>query len=101
MMTDGSSRIVSTPDVLGGEPRVAGRRISVLQIHEQVEKQGLEPGTVAGKYDLDVADVYRALAYYHDHVEEMTAVRRQREQVIETHRDDALTPDDRDAPTAE
>lgn len=100
-MTHGGGRIVSTPDVLGGEPRVAGRRISVLQIHEQVEERGLEPGTVAGTYDLDVADIYHALAYYHDHIEEMMKVRQQREQVIEAHRDDALTPDDRDVPTAE
>lgn len=95
-----SARIVSTQDVLGGEPRIAGRRISVLQIYELVEGRGDSPETVASRYDLDIADVYHALAYYHDNVLEMTEVRQRRRETIEAHRDDALTPDDLDHATA-
>lgn len=61
------------------EPHVAGRRISVLQIHELVEHAGENPEAVADRYDLDLADVYHALAYYHDHPREMAEVRRDRE----------------------
>jgi uncharacterized protein (DUF433 family) len=74
---------VKTEDVLGGEPRIEGTRIGVLLVYERVEGRGLEPQTVADRHDLDVADVYRALAYYHDHPREMEEVRRQREAAVE------------------
>jgi len=74
---------VATEDVLGGEPRIEGTRIGVLFVYERVEGRGLEPQTVADRHGLDVADVYRALAYYHDHPREMEEVRRRREAAIE------------------
>jgi len=86
-------RIVAD-DAMGGEPRVEGRRVTVLQLHDLVEEQGLAPQAAADRYDLDVAAVYRALAYYHEHPREMTRVRAEREQTIAEHRDRGLTPDD-------
>ena len=71
---------------LHDEPHIEGRRITVQFIQSRVEGRGLEPQTVADRHELDVADVYRALTYYHDHPEEMRAVERQREQAIEAHR---------------
>jgi hypothetical protein len=41
-----------------------------------------------------VADVYRALTYYHDHPEEMRAVERQREEAVEDHKHLTTDPDD-------
>lgn len=99
MATQESTRIVSTPDVLGGDPRIEGRRLSVFFIHEQVEGRGLDPGTVADRYDLDVADVYRALAYYHENPDEMAEIRARREQRHEAASDDpdvATGPEDLD-----
>ena len=46
-------RIVRDEDVLGGEPRVAGKRLGVLFIKEHVEDGGLEPRVVADRYDLE------------------------------------------------
>jgi uncharacterized protein (DUF433 family) len=66
------------------EPHIRGRRITVRFVHAQVEGRGLRPETVADRHDLDIADVYHALAYYHDHPEEMTTVERQREEAIES-----------------
>lgn len=60
------------------EPHVSGRRISVLQIYELVEEAHETPRAVADRYDLDVADIYHALAYYYDHPRQMANVRRQR-----------------------
>ena len=81
------------------EPHVKGRRISVLQLRDRVEERGLEPRTVASRYELDVADVYRALAYYHEHPEEMQQIRERHEEIYETveqeareHRPDDVTP---------
>jgi uncharacterized protein (DUF433 family) len=79
---------------LHDEPHLEGRRITVQFIKAQVEDRGLEPRTVADRYDIDVADVYRALTYYHDHPEEMRAVERQRETAVEGHEHLTTDPDD-------
>jgi Uncharacterized conserved protein len=84
---------VTTPEVLGGDPRIAGIRISVLFVYERVEGRGLEPQTVADRHDLDVADVYRALAYYHEHPREMERLRREREEAFESFSETVDRPD--------
>lgn len=99
-MAQTSGRIVSTPSVLGGKPRVDGTRIGVYFLHQQVEERGLDPEAVAAEYDLDVADVYHALAYFHDHPEEMAEVEERRERARQRAEADdriATGPDDRDA----
>jgi uncharacterized protein (DUF433 family) len=48
------------------EPHITGRRIGVRQRHALVEERELSAETVADRYDLDIAVVYHALAYYHD-----------------------------------
>ena len=69
------SEIVSTEDTLGGAPQIEGRRIGVHHIAERVIDAGESPERVAGDYDLGLADVYRALAYYYDRPDEMRVVR--------------------------
>jgi uncharacterized protein (DUF433 family) len=68
------------------EPHITGRRISVRQVYALVEKRDIDPETVADRYDLDVADVYHALAYYHDHPREMSDIETEREETIESFR---------------
>lgn len=72
------SEIVSTDDVLGGAPRIDSRRIGVHHIAKRVIDAGEPPEQVAADYDLDIADVHRALAYYYDHPDEMRAIEAQR-----------------------
>ena len=69
------------------EPHVAGRRVSVLQLRDRVEELGDPPLEVAEAYDLDVAAVYQALAYYHTHTEEMERHRERREREAEAVRE--------------
>jgi len=64
------------------EPHVAGHRVSVRRIHALVEERGVEPHAVADRLGLDIADIYRALAYYHDNPGEMHDVETRREQRI-------------------
>jgi hypothetical protein len=45
--------------------------------------RGLNPETVANRLDFSLSEVYHALAYYHDHPEEMRAVEEDRERVRE------------------
>ena len=79
-MSEGESRRIAH-DLLS-EPHIRGRRISVRQVYAFVEERGEDPEAVADRYDLDVADVYHALAYYHDHPREMRDVEQEREDVM-------------------
>lgn len=91
------ARIVRTPEVLGGKPRIEGRRIGVLFLHHRVEEAGIDPHEVVEQHDLDVAAVYRALAYYHEHPEEMKEIetqRREREEQAADRSDVAVGPED-------
>lgn len=90
-MAERESRRVA--DDLMDEPHISGRRISVRQIYALVEERGVDPETVADRYDLDVADVYHALAYYHDHPREMSDVETDREEAMETFRESIDRPD--------
>jgi uncharacterized protein (DUF433 family) len=78
-----STLIVSTPGTLGGKPRMAGRRISVQDIAIWHEHMGMSPDEIATNYDLTLAEVYAALAYYHDHREEIEAHIREGRAVVE------------------
>ncbi|WP_226013495.1 DUF433 domain-containing protein [Halomicrobium salinisoli] len=79
---------------LHDEPHLEGRRITVQFIKAQVEDRGLEPRTVADRHDLDVADVYRALTYYHDNPDEMRSIERQRDAAADEYDHLTTDPDD-------
>ena len=63
------------------EPHIRDRRITVSHIHSLVEERGLDAQTVADRFDLTASEVYHALAYYHDHPEEMRAVEERRREI--------------------
>lgn len=56
------AEIVSTPDVLGGEPRIDGHRIGVLEIVE-LHEPGLSPAEVSDEPDVTVGAVEAARRY--------------------------------------
>jgi len=87
-MPEQTHRIVDADEsALHDEPHVEGSRITVLQIYERVTERGLEPEKVAERYDLPVADIYHALAYYHDNAAQMERVREQRQEAVEAARE--------------
>ena len=90
-MSEGESRRIAHD--LMSEPHVRGRRISVRQVYTLVEERGEEPEAVADRYDLYVADVYHALAYYHDHPREMRDVEQEREDAMEDFRESIDRPE--------
>lgn len=66
--------IVSTPDTCGGKPRIAGSRIRVKDVVVWHERQGITPAEIVSKWPhLTLASIHAALAYYHDHREEINA----------------------------
>jgi uncharacterized protein (DUF433 family) len=67
-------RIVSTPGTCGGKPRIAGRRITVKHVVIDHQRGGMSPDEIVSAYpSLGLSDVYAALAYYHDHRDEIDA----------------------------
>jgi len=85
--------VVKTEGVLGGKPRLEGRRIGVLQIAELVLDAGEDPATVADQLEIGLAEVHEALAYYYDNLDEMDRQRRRREELIEKLRDRSKAPE--------
>jgi uncharacterized protein (DUF433 family) len=59
------------PEVLGGKPCIAGRRISVehIIVWHLREKQPIEE--IARKHGLSPASIHAALTYYYDHRDEI------------------------------
>jgi len=84
--------IVETSDTLSGEPRIAETRIGVLDIAELVLDGGYTPADTADQLDLEVAAVYHALAYYHDHAEQMRDLRQERRETEAALDQAALQP---------
>ncbi|QEI41344.1 hypothetical protein BMF77_01929 [Dolichospermum sp. UHCC 0315A] len=61
-----------TPGICGGKPRIAGHRIRVQDIVIWHEQMGMSPDEILYHYpSITLSDVYAALAYYHDHREEI------------------------------
>ncbi|NEU57244.1 DUF433 domain-containing protein [Halorussus sp. MSC15.2] len=86
------NRIVKTDDVMGGQPRIEGRRISVLQIYEWVNEEGMSPEAVSSEFGVELADVHLALSYYYDNVAEMEDWRERRKTRIEESEDEQPSP---------
>jgi uncharacterized protein (DUF433 family) len=56
-----------TPDIRGGKPRIAGRRITVADVAINYLRLGQSLEEVAAEYDLTLSEVYAAMSFYYDH----------------------------------
>lgn len=72
VMVGDEELIVSSPDISGGKPRVAGTGITVMRIAGWY-KLGWSPEKIADQLELSFAQVYAALAYYHSNREAIDA----------------------------
>lgn len=84
--------ITRDDDVLGGEPRIDETRVGVRHVAARVIDSGQSPAYVADQLDLSLAEVYKALSYYYDHVEEMRDLERENEEAFERVRESSLKP---------
>jgi uncharacterized protein (DUF433 family) len=73
MTTTLDQHIEVTPGICGGRPRIAGHRITVQDIALWHERLGLSADEISDEYGLSLADIYAALAYYHEHRGEIDA----------------------------
>ena len=66
--------ITKTPGVCGGKACIAGHRIRVMDIVASHVHRGMKPSEILDEYPgITMADVFAALAYYHDHRDEVDA----------------------------
>jgi uncharacterized protein (DUF433 family) len=70
-------------DVRSGKPRIAGTRIAVEDVAVLHLKLGYSLVEIAGKYDLSLASVYAAMAYYFDHQDEINERKVQEDELVE------------------
>lgn len=59
------SRIEINPNIKGGKPCIAGRRISVQNIVIWHERMGKSADEIATEHDLTLTEIYVALAFYY------------------------------------
>jgi uncharacterized protein (DUF433 family) len=79
-----ASHIEITPGTCGGKPRIAGHRIRVEDIVVWHERMGDSPDEIVTRFpQITLSDVYAALAYYHDHREEIDADMEEGEKIVE------------------
>lgn len=74
MKTQTIDRLIEqTEGIVGGKPRIAGRRISVQHIVIWHEHMGKSIDEIATEHDLSLAEVYAVLAYYYDNQSQILA----------------------------
>jgi uncharacterized protein (DUF433 family) len=70
--------IVSDEAIRSGDPQIEGTRITVVDVKRRVIDGDENPHVVAGEYDIPMADLFRALAYYYHHRTELEQRERRR-----------------------
>jgi uncharacterized protein (DUF433 family) len=66
--------ISKTPGLCGGRACIAGHRIRVMDVVALHKMHGISPSEIVSQYpEISLADVYAALAYYHDNRAEIDA----------------------------
>jgi uncharacterized protein (DUF433 family) len=78
------SHVEVTPGVCGGKPRIVGHRIRVQDVVLWTEQGQSADEIVADFPQLSLADIYSALAYYHDHREQIDQDIREDDEFIQT-----------------
>jgi uncharacterized protein (DUF433 family) len=64
------AEIVQDSSVRSGQPRIDGTRVAVLDVKRRVIDEDEDPHVVAGEFDISMAALFNALAYYYEHREE-------------------------------
>ena len=86
--------IVSTEDVLGGDPRIEETRIGVYHVYQRYVEAEDSPEEIATSLDIPLAAVHAALAYAFSHSEEMRAIEARNRERYEERSDRRIVPDD-------
>ena len=78
------ARIVSTPSIRGGKPRIDGHRITVADVAIWYQRMGMSPDEIVSTFPtITLSDVHAALAYYYEHRDRIDADIREGEEAAE------------------
>lgn len=78
-----AAHITQTPDVRGGKPCIAGRGIKVQNVYIWHEHLGMSADEIVSAYRLSLVQVYAALTYAFEHLNEIRADILESEQIAE------------------
>ena len=78
--------ITVTSGLAGGKPHIVGHRITVQNIVIWHERMELSADEIVTEYNLTLADIYAALAYYYDHQAEIDTAIKDDEAFVEALR---------------
>ena len=78
-IVDETGMVCSTRDVLGGQPRIKGTRIGVLNVRHWRFEEGLSVEEISDNYDLEPEKVEAAIRYIEDNPEEIKRIKRENE----------------------
>ena len=82
-----TERITKTPDICGGKACIAGHRVRVMDIVIWHEYLGMSADEIVSQIpSITLSDVYVALAYYFDHIEEIRDDIRRNDEIAEQFR---------------
>jgi uncharacterized protein (DUF433 family) len=77
------AHITRNPEVRGGKPCIAGRGIKVQNVYIWHEHLGMSADEIASAYDLSLVQVYAALTYAFEHLDEIRNDIRESEAFVE------------------
>ena len=77
--------IETSSDIRNGKPRISGTRITVEDIAVMHLKLGMSLIEIAGVYELSLAQVYAAMAYYFEHRENIEKRIKEEEDLIQEY----------------
>ncbi len=66
-----AAHITQTVGVCGGKACIAGRRIRVRDVYEWHDLLGMSADEISSAYNLSLAQIYAALTYAFEHIDEI------------------------------
>jgi uncharacterized protein (DUF433 family) len=83
-----AAHITQTPGVCGGKPCIAGRRIRVQDVYVWHETLGMSADEIANQYNLSQAQVYAALTFAFEHLDQIQSDIEASEENVESFKRD-------------
>ena len=86
MLNTLSEHLEQRAEVRGGKPCLRGTRLAIADIALLHFQLGQSLEQIAGHYDVSLASLHAAMAYYYDHQDEINAAAAEERELIESLR---------------
>lgn len=78
-VVDDTGKICSTREVLGGQPRIKGTRVGVLNVYYWHFEEGMSAEEISENYNVELEGVRAAIRYIEENSEEIERIRKEHE----------------------